>query len=192
MTHEQIDESIIPVDSQLGRDVAQYVARYFPGSLVAGIQSSFHKGVFIGDYSIHLDVSLMHPSIERVGIGFSHEDLPTRPHSWGELLSLKGIRLYMGSVTIRDVGYDEQPEGRSRTYKADTLYEADIAQWTKQHGDGMLYGCVRRKHVFIITTEAVDRDTVKQLQALDIPEPEPPIEEVQAFDALLGDLDIDL
>ncbi len=192
MTHEQIDESIIPVDSQLGRDVAQYVARYFPGSTVVGIQSSYQEGVFIGDYSIALDVALAHPSIERVGIGFTNEDLPSRPHSWVELLSLKGISLYMSSVTIRDVGYDEQPESRSRTYKAPSFFDEEIARWTKKHGGGMLYGCNQTDDVFFITTEGVDRETLKKLYKIAAGKAEPPIEEVQAFDALLGDLDIDL
>lgn len=162
---QEEDESTVSLDSQLGQDVAQYVARHFPGSQVTKIESSYHEGVFIGDYSIDLDVSLEHPNVQKVVLTFNQQDVPLRPMSWEELISLPGIRLFLHSISMRNIGFSE---GSIVTYSVSWMYSEQLEQWCSKHPGGMLYGHVETPDMFIITTELLihSDEEVKQAAKL--------------------------
>lgn len=154
------DEEIVPLDSQLAHDVAHYVQQYFPGSSVKDIQSEYHRGVFIGDFSIDLAVQLDHPTVQQVGLIFLREDVPGRPPTWKDLVALSGIRLFLKSITLRDV---RGGQDRSATYFLPGMFQEQLEQWYKTHDDEMLYHSAQTSDLFIIATEGMEREIIEKM-----------------------------
>lgn len=157
-SREDDNEDQVPLDSHLGQDASALLAHYFPGATITSIQSIYHRGYFIGDYSISMICTVAHPIVEQVKMGFSHEDVPGRPPTWRELCSLR-VDLYLTSFTLLN-----RSNGHPMTYELPRgLWQKEIEEWCKTLEHGSLYGHIQTPDLFIITTEKMsEREELKR------------------------------